>query len=726
MKTPTHILASLGYFGAVSFLADHSIFNYPLALVVIGGGLIVDVVDHPLYQFGYGRNNQAVREIRDAFKEGGLKNAIRTWNKSENERKFKGLLLHNAASATVISTLAIIASLFIPGRAFYFGALGALLLHVLCDIWGDYQKVGHSNNWFRIVNQADENVKDQKIKRRITKKVIVLLLLLTGFAIVTLRWGWQLYENDSSVTLFGILIKHFNTWLWHVPMVLPAIAFVVLYLSVLLSITRYSFAISKNGSPVRIPFSNGSIKSLSAYLFCKKGLRKETINRILLQIQSDQSTWILICGIIIALLITIFSLVWGYNPVVIFVIPTIISLLLGTYIHTTTGQVGGLVGILLSWAIIIILSKMRILNQWPNEYTLFLGLSTIMTMLMALIGGMFLKGRSRMSLASFAIKFRVNKEDFVSDTDRRKFQELIEDGCLGGYIKAHESIFGNRPKNPILKDEAPPILFLSSIGKANIGNKPHQYEMDDGYYVMSKEMKYSLLSDELQFEVCMPVLPRTRTYNTVGKISEISVKGNKYYWIGNSEKLLTWPYFDAHGSDGFCGSIVQKTWSEFIDNMATQKSTFRTNVFISNEVTDNTIVIIGITRELTSTKEYASLEAETYAGEVMNALINSITSHNFQIIDQQATRIIYPQVSIFDESWIYSNICISSCSSTKPEQKQLQELMEKYLEELPQKNIIPYASANYKRKLFIWLGQAFITILTGNFILIPLVKKIIE
>lgn len=131
-----------------------------------------------------------------------------------------------------------------------------------------------------------------------------------------------------------------------------------------------------------------------------------------------------------------------------------------------------------------------------------------------------------------------------------------------------------------------------------------------------------------------PVLPRHRVGPGASREFELLRDASGHRWRrgqGSADDRLPVPGFADMLSAG-----TTKTWSECLDHFNTRYTNIRTDLFLHFD--DEGLAASGITREVTSTKEYATVEAEVYASEVLQALRGQSV----------ASRVAFPRASIFD------------------------------------------------------------------------------
>lgn len=204
MKTHEHAIISLGYAAGVSLFAGNG-FSDPLVYITaVTGGEVVDFIDHPLYHLVYNRNNPHVRQARYLFSKRKWKEAIAYLIEVEEKREFKGLILHNVYTLTIISVFSILGSLVLSGSPYLYIFVGSLLLHMLTDIFGDFQVLGHFDNWLWVLSPGVL----RRLGRIGDKLVFVVILwfglVLLSFFLVSFRWGWQLAGQSGNGLLFEV------------------------------------------------------------------------------------------------------------------------------------------------------------------------------------------------------------------------------------------------------------------------------------------------------------------------------------------------------------------------------------------------------------------------------------------------------------------------------------------------------------------------------------------
>lgn len=144
MKAQTHVAASLLYGGTIA-VASGQPAAAGLYLAAVAGGEILDLLDYPLYHLALDRRH--LRAAAAVGRQRGLRAAYGSMMGAWERREFVGMPLHNVYALLVY--LAGTAALALAGAGpMLFVFAGALMLHVLMDLTGDW-KVGRGiPNWF--------------------------------------------------------------------------------------------------------------------------------------------------------------------------------------------------------------------------------------------------------------------------------------------------------------------------------------------------------------------------------------------------------------------------------------------------------------------------------------------------------------------------------------------------------------------------------------------------
>lgn len=121
-------------------------FSFKNIIVAVIGSVIIDV-DHFIYYFTYGRNEQYAQEVRKFLKQGLIGTYIRYC--SANHKRNTSLLTHNV--------FILLFFIFLSGISFYYDwyarivFFGAIVLHLIYDVVDDLWTLGYVNeNWKRL------------------------------------------------------------------------------------------------------------------------------------------------------------------------------------------------------------------------------------------------------------------------------------------------------------------------------------------------------------------------------------------------------------------------------------------------------------------------------------------------------------------------------------------------------------------------------------------------
>lgn len=728
MKTHEHALITLGYAGSVAFLAGQGLTDPRIYLVALIGGEILDFVDHPLYHIVYRRNEPHVVKARQLFFEEGLKAAVAYLNEIENRRVFKGLLLHNVYALTFAALAGIAFSLFLPTSIYWFVFCGALLLHMFTDIYGDFVTLGHADNWLWVLPESWLERWGRLGNRLVNGVLLWVAVILLGFLLVSLRWGWQLVSPFAYAGLYAEAPRAGYVWLTYAPLL--ALVFYLSWLVIICAaaVHKYSLELGQDGRPKPIPFSLGSVRLLGQFLSGRLRWNRQNFERVLLRMQADQAAWVVLLAIFIAL--TLLGMNWLHldSDLLLFLTPSFFALLFGTFVHTTIGEFGGVFGVLLAWLLNLMLTHLGLQILWPisRGYLLFGAAAT--AWILGLLGSIFLKGQRRMSLIAFSIQLR--PENRESDDDRwlRVVLDLAEQGLQAGYASVHAQLYGDPAgcdficSSPTDCLSPTDLLLTPYAGRPILGADNYYLQAADSYCPILREIAYVLCDNRLMLRSrvvgqhgLLPVMPRYRTMGTDCATADMHWANGAYHWHSVRRPLTLRAVAPAASTDPVGPRwLLVKTWAEFVDHLVTRRSTFQTDLFICPASgQSDTITLCGLTREFTSTKEYATVEAEAYAGAVMDAVLTGVLGNpDLCLVRPTSTRLFYPRVSIFDQALVDPTLKLAVLPSDRGAIcKHDITLIQQSLDALPVKNLLPSATANLGKQLVVWIVEVGITAL---------------
>jgi hypothetical protein len=713
----------VAYAGGVSLLAGQGLTDPWIYIAAILGGEILDVIDHPLYHLLYQRNEPHVVEARRLFFKKGIRATISYLNEVENKRMFKGLLLHNVFALTLAMFLGIAFSLFLPASIYWFVFFGALLLHMLTDIFADFLILGHADNWLWVIRDLWLERWGQQGNRLVKGIFFWVVFVPLGFLIVTIRWGWQSAHPSAFTGLYGDISRTGYIWLPY-----AALAGMIYYLAWLVVVCaaaahKYGLELGTDGRLKQVPFSVGSLRRLKRFLSRKKPGNDLSLERTYLYIQADQAVWVIIlAALIVIVLLGLTWLQWD-NDMIFFLSPIFLALLFGTFIHTTVGEFGGVFGVLSAWLLNVTLGHLGLQPLWPLSRGYLLFGAALVAWALGLFGAIFLKGLIRMSVVVFTIDINPKSRSTTDDLWMRDVLDLVTKGLQQGYVQSHQTLYG-RDERSFIQSTPINLMLESYVKRPVLGADYYHLQASDSYAPIQREMAYVLCGNRLTEAMKksrimgehgpLPVMPRYRIIEIDGRDADMSLLDGTYRWHSKRRVLSLYPPVSSNSVTSYSPKqLLVKTWAEFLDNLVTRQSTFQSDLFIYPSLRPDTVTICGLVRERTSTKEYATVEAETYAGAVMKEIIRGAENDPLVNLGRYTSgRIIFPQVSIFDQdlvqcSWNKAVLPSDSSALTAHEFATVR----KSLDMLPSTNLLPHATADFSKKLGVLIFETAVTTL---------------
>lgn len=740
MKPHEHAVVSLGYAASVSFISGNGLGDWQIYLAALIGGEIIDFIDHPLYHLVYNRNELHVKEARKILKEEGLKSAFLYLNEVEGDRKFTGLLLHNIYSLSILAIFCIFAAFFLSAPMYFFVGIGAFFLHMIADLFGDYKILGHIDNWLWVLNKQQLDFLGNKGQKLVRYVLGWGFIVQTGFVLVTIRWVWQLGQSTPPGQLNQVINSGdiFREAMSVAFSRMPSLYFYIIlgglilhHLNLIGTVVAnvHKYKLEMENPEKAVPFSLGSIKALGQFICGKVPRNRQNFERVYLRIQADQAVWIVFLALLITIVLTVVSWIWG-NPItwgntqtVLFVLtPVFLALLFGTMIHTSVGEYGGVWGVVLAFFVNLILNRLGFQAMWSPILSTWLTVAAIGAWIFGLMGGIVLRGQNRMSLIAFSIRI----EPKIKNNDKwlQDILSIVRKGLSNGYSHMHEILHGPSDGIKFVSMPSTDLMFTPYSGKPVIGEKYLHLRACDRYAPFLRTYSYALCENRLTSTSknigkygILPVLPRQRAIGKSITTSEMFLMDNEYHWRSKKRplKLISAGSKHIDTEDDFHWQ-VHKSWSEFLDHMVTRGETIQTDVFIfPREDETEAITVCGITRENTSTKAYATVEAEAYAGNVVDEICE-LTKENkdLKISKLASTRLFYPRTSFFDLdmiNWVEGTAVLPT-ESGGFHQKDL-SYIQQTISQLPDKKLVVNATADFRKKLVILGIQYIVTILIG-------------
>lgn len=732
MKTHEHALISLAYAGGLALLAGQGFTDPGIYLASLAGGEILDFIDHPLYHLVYRRKKLQVVKARELLVQGKFKEAIRFLNQVEDERGFKGLLLHNTYALALVTLAGVGFSLFLQGSIYWFIFWGAMLLHMLTDIYGDFIILGHIDNWLWVIPESWLERWGKLGNRLVISIMLAIAVVLLGFIIISFRWIWQSVHPTAYAGLLEEAKRSGKVWLAYAP--LAGLGFYQTWLVMICAAAahKYRLELRQNKCAKRVPFYLGSMKLINQCFRNRARWCRQYFERVLISMQEDQAVWIVFLAFLTSL--TLLGLTWLHldSDLLVFLIPIFFASFFGTFIHTSMGELGGVLGILLAFFLNLLLARLGLQQLWPVSRGYLLFGSAALAWSFGLIGSILVKGHIRMSVTVFSMHICIAKN--VSNDYRwlPSIVKLAREGLRKGYKMVHEQLYGDSSDPDFIHYSEP-----DDINQVDLIVTPYEGSsvFDTDYYHLQVTDSYSPVLRELAYVLCdnylmsrsddvkgkhgiLPVMPRQRRLETNYTMADMHWSGGAYHWHSLRRPLVlrSVPFKD-HGEPEEPCLTLYKTWAEIVDHMFTRSSTFKTDLLIfppSNQ--SQTITISGLTREVTSTKEYATVEAEAYAGAAMDAILKDVNQRpEFTVVRHTSARLIFPRVSIYDQKLVDPTLKSAALPSDSGDfsKKDIAHI-HKCLDVVSGKNILISATSNMGKQLAVMVIQVIATALIAT------------
>lgn len=734
MKTHEHALLSLGYGAVLAASAGHGLLDPAIYVSALIGGELIDFIDHPLYQLIFARNDPVVKEARSKYKQEGFNSAKEYLFQKEDERRFNKLRLHNVFSLTIIVLTAIFTSLYMPGTVYPFVMLGAFILHMLTDIYGDYKLLGHFDNWLWVLPPKAIGRIGKMGRKLIWLVILWWVSVILGFFFVSFRVAWQLYQPSTywglvreASNLITIQLNAGNgngltstttsgqLWLAYGPLLFLLIYFSLMFLLIIAGTHKLNLEISPDHRGQRPRFSTGSIRVIWDSIRGRHPKKQRKIETILLAMQTDQAVWILILTLLIASLLLIENALHASIEVILYT-PVVCALVFGTLVHSTIGEYGGVQGVLLATFLNLIFTEPTSSFRWPYYYGYFLFLAACGAWILGLIGGIILRDKKRLSLISFVIQVRF-KENGRNDIWYYNVLDAAHNGLLDGYKNAHLSLYGDLYRDLEVIHTPADFVVAPQSGSPALSGEYYHLMIQDDTVPLLQDMAYVLCKNRLtssnntlgKFGL-LPVLPRTRMIVHDTKDVDIYWKQGNYLW-DRSNQMFSIPSCENADAwlkpNTYLGLV--KTWGEYFDNLVTKKSTFRTDLYLFATPNDPfSMTFCGLSRTVTSTKEYSTLETEAYTSEVICSLVKLINPIPcIKTLECQSARIIYPSFS-FDDRKTIEEITQSAIFPTGVHScysRESADLLTKALGLIPDVNKNRNMMSDLRRRFIVLAGQ---------------------
>lgn len=723
MKTHEHALISIGFTAGISLLSTGTIGDWSLYVAALVGGELIDFIDHPLYHLLYQRNTPVVRQGFAELKKHGVKAYLQYLKKAEDNRDFNRLLLHNVISLSLVALMGVLFGLWLPSTTVFFVAYAAFMLHMITDMLGDFQLKGNSDNWLWVISPERLEKIGQMGRRYVVRVWGWWACLLLAFVIVNLRWAWQMRFPDTRWGLIHEMVMHAesrNSILSSAPLFLLFMYFLLLVGIILAGHHKYRLetgttARSKTGNP-------GSLQTFWQFLAGKSPKTGREFDQVLLKMQADSAKWILILTSLIALGLLLCSWLQVQNPLIIILVATVPALAFGTLIHPTIGEFGGVLGVLLAALLNIVLSRFGLQGAWSPITGLILFAAAAGAWVLGLVGGIFLRGQLRQSLGLFLVQITMPPGVSISTQTLQKTIQLTSGAVEEGYRRARQQLFGGQ-ELPEVRKTPHDVVILPCDGVPLLLKNHTHLRATDVFVPLLSETAYVLCDNLLMSKSCiigeyglLPVLPNNRLAVEDPLDGEAHWENGKCQWHSRRRKVdfLTPRQDHCSPHPAIPVMVANKSLGDHFDDMVTRKVNIITDIYIFPRGDCRTITICGVNRSSTSTKEYCSMEAETYAGWVQQCIAEAVESNQLGTAHRSSARLVYPRVSSWDQGlnddFSRNSVPLSQAADgcLHPEDV---HVFQEVLGMMPQKKLIFSASADFSRRILVLALQVAVTIL---------------
>jgi hypothetical protein len=630
-------------------------------------------------------------------------------------------ILSNIYGLTIIAGITILCSL-VNFNQFWLAILAGLTLSLNAALWGDLFSTGNYDNWLWVLKESQILALRRRFKSHLLAVVTLYFVWITG-AYVLVFFALRAQSLNQSFPPFLDLSAILRIpVLGQVSLIILLVIVFWLTANMLVTFRKHTLLTSNSVLP--------RYKSIQLLLGKLSGAKpSHSLNYLVKQMQRDQFAWILcLAGIISLCEITIFLAFPQRGQLfslLFFVVPFAIALFYGSVGHTTSSEMGGVFGVLISaliaWIIALIFPDYR----WDPGLFFLIFLSALASWAIGLFSGIFSKGIQRMSLLTFALEY-----EWPSRSITPILINMIKIGIERGYDKAAKRCFGEfaQPTQAVVK-----IGSAISTGESIVlGDEQIHLSINFKQRPFLQQLFYALCANRLDHagrspyeNVMMPVFPETYFHIGYSPTTALDIQSRfptgytVTFWGRNKHEVL--PSFLSTSP---LISGYQMTPGSVVDHGLTLGVNILTDLFIVNDGQHKeggqkpSFWIIGFCRGRTSTKSYVTLEGEIFASHLISNVQDELKAMNARIIKEERARLYYPQLSIYDYGYDPDGKQEAGKQFNSADD-QLSPLARAYIQqlikEIPERDSLTTLTQNYKKNIILWFVEvAAATILAGG------------
>ncbi|MGW5452763.1 hypothetical protein [Nocardia sp. NPDC003979] len=562
------------------------------------GGVLVDLIDHAVFQVRFARSYPNLREAWTQLANREFHGAFVLFGRIERERQIDRLILHSRGGLAALTVLSIIAISITDSRQLAAAALSAVLaLH--CDVLWDWREVGHARNWFgRPVMIGSSGSKWPK-------RQAAHFWLTWPFAYVgLLSIGWQLYFLVRPSTGKSLVGQYFSVLL---PLSWIVSIFLMIGISCLL-VWRRRLELGVDFRVLHLPWAKYRNLHTAPSLLAR-------LLRVWRFLVINHALFAVVLGAVVSALVAI--LAWAAHSISKISLPVIgdnllaiamaisvliPSLIVTYFINSTAGALGGLLGAAVGVSLAVtVVGSGATLADHPGALTAALA-AAILSWIAGLLF-LFLPGRDRSSV-SFAIFELPDVPGESVEASINSVAEICHDAL--DEMSALTRIF--TPGKPV-EEHRPPLAVIN--GSSGVS-------FDTGGRLMTMGLEFF----PRQLELTAPLLP---TFTLVAP----SV-----------------PYLEPRGEADITPAV--KSLSEVLDNFMTRKALLICDIVLTEGNHGRKRKLLVRCYEQTSTKEYATPHSRILRKSIQERVSDAVGIHCRTSADLHSNSGPYP---VYGLSW---------------------------------------------------------------------------